>query len=158
MDTVTEKNTTEKALSEKQKTLQDLQKMQASFRSATGASELITKVKKLDKKWNEADIFTAVALNNYTKPGTLGVPQIAIGSISTDKGKKLSNGLSLGMVNFSLAANSVDDIIDYLTYLTTASEYVFTFDSIALPIDTAPNEVPTGGVSLAVSLGVYYFE
>ena len=54
---------------------------------------------------------------------------------------------------------STDDIISYITYLTTSTDYAFTIDSISLPIDTAPeNNETIGGYALTLNLGIYYYE
>ena len=44
----------------------------------------------------------------------------------------------------------MDDVIDYITYLTTNSPYAFTIDSISLPLDTDPSKayVNSGKFSL----------
>lgn len=159
MDNLTETNTLTKNVQEAEQKIAALQKMQEGFRTGTGQTDLINKVKKIDKKWSEADLFSAVALNRFTQNTGVIPAQIALGTISVDKGKKLSNGLSLWTVNFVVSATSVDAIIDYITYLTTESDFIFTIDSISLPIDTAPTDSnQNGGVTLSLALGVYYFE
>ena len=159
MDNLTETNTLTKNVQEAEQKIAALQKMQEGFRTGTGQTDLINKVKKIDKKWSEADLFSAVALNRFTQNTGVIPAQIALGTISVDKGKKLSNGLSLWTVNFVVSATSVDAIIDYITYLTTESDFIFTIDSISLPIDTAPTDSSqNGGVTLSLALGVYYFE
>ena len=159
MDNLTETNTLTKNVQEAEQKIAALQKMQDGFRTGTGQTDLINKVKKIDKKWSEADLFSAVALNRFTQNTGVSPAQIALGTISVDKGKKLSNGLSLWTVNFVVSATSVDAIIDYITYLTTESDFIFTIDSISLPIDTAPTDSnQNGGVTLSLALGVYYFE
>lgn len=52
------------------------------------------------------------------------------------------------------------EVIDYITYLTTASKYAFTIDSISLPLDTDPNSQSVNGsrFGLSLSLGMYYYE
>lgn len=52
------------------------------------------------------------------------------------------------------------NVIDYITYLTTSSPYAFTIDSISLPLDTDPESQYLIGskFSLALSLGMYYYE
>ncbi len=81
-----------------------------------------------------------VMLNDFTKSSIGNPAHINISSISVDKGRKLPNGLSLGSVNIAIQATSVDDIVSYITYLTTASDFAFTLDNISLPIDTNPGE------------------
>ena len=159
MDNLTETNTLKKSVQDAEQKIAALQKMQDGFRTGTGQTDLINKVKKIDKKWSEADLFSAVALNRFTQNTGVIPAQIALGTLSVDKGKKLSNGLSLWAVNFVVSATSVDAIIDYITYLTTESDFIFTIDSISLPIDTAPTDsTQNGGVTLSLALGVYYFE
>ena len=50
-------------------------------------------------------------------------------------------------------------MIAYITYLTQSAPYVFLIDEISLPIDTAAsNDAIEGGLTLSLSLGVYYYE
>lgn len=156
MDTKTEKLTVENLKTESQKELDSLIALQASF-AASGSTELTEKARKLDKKWNEAEIMSAVMLNDYTKGSTYIPAPIAISSISLNEGKKLPSGLSLGTINLSLTAWDIDKVIDYLTYLTTNSEYVFTLDTINLPI-SSPTQKETNNIGLTINLGVYYYE
>lgn len=95
MDNLTETNTLTKNVQEAEQKIAALQKMQEGFRTGTGQTDLINKVKKIDKKWSEPDLFSAVALNRFTQNTGVIPAQIALGTISVDKGKKLSNGLSL---------------------------------------------------------------
>lgn len=57
--------TTSKAT--KQNELDDLMRMKQAFETASGSTELANRVKKLSNTWNEADIFSAIMLNNYTR-------------------------------------------------------------------------------------------
>lgn len=48
-------------------------------------------------------------------------------------------------------------MVEFITYLTQESPYVFTIDGITLPIDTSvPRDDEPIGLNL--SLGIYYFE
>lgn len=145
---------------EAKKVIRDsLLKIQAQF--ASGATtDIAKKVERLDKKFEVSDIMETVMLNDFTKTGLATDSKIAIGTISVDKGTKLPNGLSLGHVNFDVSGKDMYDVIDYITYLTTNSSYVFTLDNISLPLDTAPTEALTNGgkFSLSLSLGIYYYE
>lgn len=158
MDTRTTESTLTRTLGEKQAKYDALKKMQESFQSGSGASELVNRVNKIDKKWNEADIFSSVMINDFTKGNSLTPPLITVSSISLTKWQKLPNWLSLGTVNLGLSAGSIDQIIEYLTYLTQNTDFVFTLDNISLPLDTGGTDQESSLFSLSVSLGVYYFE
>ena len=156
MDTKIEKQTLEKTQTELKNELNALIALQATFASS-GSTELTEKARKLDKRWSEADIMSAVMLNDYTKGSAYIPAPISISSITLDEGKKLPSGLSLGTINLSLTASDIDKVIDYLTYLTTNSGYVFTLDTINLPI-SSPSQKEVNNIGLAVNLGVYYYE
>lgn len=128
--------------------------------SGSGMSEaLLARVKQLDQKFIPSDIIAEVMLNAYTEKSGDALPMITISNISVDKGSKLPSGLSLGKVNIALQSSSIENIVEYLTFLTTKSHFAFTLDDISLPIDTAPeNALPVSGYGLAISLGVYYYE
>ena len=66
MDARTEEASSVKIQTEREKTLSSLTDLQASF-SATGTTALTEKVKKLNKKWNEAQVMSEVMLTEYTK-------------------------------------------------------------------------------------------
>ena len=55
-----------------------------------------------------------------------------------------------------ISADSLDDMITYLTYLTQDPQvnYVFVIDNLTLPIDTDPDGSTNinAGISLALSL------
>jgi hypothetical protein len=156
MDARTEAATATRLESEKKKDLDALIALQNSFASS-GSTELVEKVKKLDKKWNEAQIMSAVMLTDYTKGSAYIPAPIEISSIVLDKGKKLPSGLSLGTVTLALTGKSIDDVVSFLTYLTMNSSYVFTLDSISLPL-SVPVQKDVGDIGLGVTLGVYYYE
>jgi hypothetical protein len=77
-------------------------------------------------------------LNDYTKNTLESGARITISSLTVSEGAKLPNGLSLANASISLQGKTVDEIINYITYLTTESAYAFTIEDISLPIDTAP--------------------
>ncbi len=145
---------------EKESKLKDLEILQKSFaKNSTWTTELIEKVNKIWKVWDTTEIFSAIMLNDFTRASSLAPARVSIGDISVDKWSNLPSWLSLWSVNFSVTANSLDDMIDFITHLTQTSEYTFTIDSIALPIDTW--EVKTGlqsELSLSLALGIYYYE
>ncbi len=147
----------EKIKSEKQVKIDELKKMQALFASS-GSTDITQKVKKYNHTLDTSDIMEAVMLNHYTKESSLSPASINIGSISIDNGKKLPSGLSLATVSLSLSADTPDQIVSYLTYLTTDSQFAFTIDNITLPLDTVSLNPGTSGVSLSIMLGVYYYE
>lgn len=64
----------------------------------------------------------------------------------------------MATVSLSLSADTPDQIVDYLTYLTTESAFAFTIDNISLPLDTGNIAASTTGISLSITLGVYYYE
>ena len=156
MDARTEEAHNQQIQTNRQQQLDSLVALQASF-SSSGSSDLTERVKKLNKKWDEAQVMSEVMLTDSTKGTEFSPAPISITNIALDKGKRLPSGLSLGSVKLSLTGRGVDDVIDFLTYLTTDSGYVFTLDSISLPI-SAPAQKETNGVSLSIDLGVYYYE
>jgi len=160
IEKMTLESATEANLEKKVQIRDELAKIEASFTSSGTPSDLVSKVKKLDKKFVVSDIMEAVMLNNFTKNTLSSDARISLGSISVNKGSKLPSGLSLGSVSVEVTGVEMRDVINYITYLTTESPYAFTIDSITLPLDT---EVPdslgsTGNFTLALSLGVYYYE
>ncbi len=118
----------------------------------------LERIQKLAKKYDNSDIMSSVMLNNFTKDSLSESALIIISSISVNKWKKLPNGLSLGNVAITLQWKTIADIIKYITYLTQSTDYIFTLDSISLPIDTAPEETMIGSYGLSISLWVYYYE
>jgi hypothetical protein len=78
-----------------QKILDSLTVLQTSFQSESGSTELVSRVKKLDKKWNEPAIIHSIMLNDFTRPIQVSQAPIEIQSISIDKGTRLPSGLSL---------------------------------------------------------------
>jgi hypothetical protein len=146
--------------SEKEKVLADLVKMQKTFSSgSTWTTDLVEKVNKLWKKWDTSEVMSVVMLNQFTMSNAITTPPISIGSISVDRWTKLPSWLSLWSVSFNVTAASLDDMIDFISYLTQSASYVFTIDSISLPIDTVEETgMSETWLSLSLSLGIYYYE
>jgi hypothetical protein len=101
MDARTQEATSVRLQAERQKELSALTALQTSF-SSSGTSALTERVKKLNKKWNEAGIMSEVMLTDYTKGSEFAAAPILISSVALDKGKKLPSGLSLGSVKLSV--------------------------------------------------------
>ncbi len=148
----------ERDFTQKEKEYNDIVKIKEKWNSGS-TSDISLRVKKLGRKFNTSDIMQTVMLNDFTKSAIANPAHINISTISVDKGSKLPNGLSLWNVNIAIQGTSIEDIVSYITYLTTASDFVFTLDNISLPIDTAPGENEIAwGYGLSLSLGVYYYE
>ncbi len=147
----------EKSKIEKQKKIDAITAMQRIF-TESGSSDIKSKVQKYNHSYNTSDIMEAVMVNKYTKATELSAPSINVGAVSIDKWKKLPSGLSLANISVVVSAETPDQIIDYITYLTTESRFAFTIDSISLPLDTASLAQDTKSLSLSLSLGVYYYE
>lgn len=147
----------EKSKIEKQKKIDAITAMQRIF-TESGSSDIKSKVQKYNHSYNTSDIMEAVMVNKYTKATELSAPSINVGAVSVDKWKKLPSGLSLANISVVVSADTPDQIIDYITYLTTESRFAFTIDSISLPLDTASLAQDTKSLSLSLSLGVYYYE
>lgn len=157
VDTSIEISAIEKTKSEKEKKIGEIKAMQAMF-AGSGSSEIKEKVKKYTHSFNTSDIMEAVMLNKFTRSTQLTPASIEIGTISIGKGTKLPSGLSLATVSVNVTGDTPDQIIEYITYLTTESNFAFTIDSISLPIDTASSTADAAKTSLSLSLGVYYYE
>ncbi len=147
----------EKSKIEKQKKIDAITAMQRIF-TESGSSDIKSKVQKYNHSYNTSDIMEAVMVNKYTKATELSAPSINVGAVSIDKWKKLPSGLSLANISVVVSAETPDQIIDYITYLTTESRFAFTIDSISLPLVTASLAQDTKSLSLSLSLGVYYYE
>ncbi len=130
--------------------------MQALF-VASGSTEFTKTVKRYNHSFNTSDIMEAVMINKFTKESSLTPPSISIGAISIDNGKKLPSGLSLATISLTLSADAADQIVEYLTYLTTESQLAFTIDSISLPLDTRGTDLNSTRLALSMTLGVYYY-
>ncbi len=66
MDARTEQASSVRIQAERQKELTALTDLQASF-SSSGTTALTERVKKLNKKWNEAAVMSEVMLTEFTK-------------------------------------------------------------------------------------------
>ncbi len=154
-NSTTELATVKQIAEEKQTEYDRLKAMEQAFQEGND-KELFDRVKKIEKDLVESDIFEEIMVNDYTNTSGFS-SKIRIGNVSVDKGSKNPSGLYRGSVNMSISASSVSDIIDYLTYLVKDTDFAFTLDSINLPIDTAA-ESTSGGVSLSVTLGIYYYK
>lgn len=147
----------EKTQQEKQTKIDEINKIRDLF-SQTGSSDIKAKVQKYNHTFVPSDIMEIVMVNKFTKFSELTPAQVNIWGISVDKGRKLPSGLSLGSVSLTISADNSDQIIDYITYLTTESPLAFTIDSISLPLDTIVLPQDSTGLSINISLGVYYYE
>ena len=128
-------------------------------KTASGTSDdLSLRVKKLGKKWNTSDVMEIVMLSDFTRPTVGQWARISISSIAVDEWTKLPNGLSLGKVNVTISGTNLEDIIDYITFLSTSAPYAFTIDKISLPIEAPDDSTPVSGYTLALDLGVYHYE
>jgi hypothetical protein len=129
-----------------------------AIKNNTRADTISAQVEKISKKIDRADLMSTIMLNDYTKESLESGTRITISSMSLSDPAKLPNGLSLSTASISLQGRTVDEIIRYITYLTTESPYAFTLEDISLPIDTAPDDAIPGGYSMNLSLGVYSYE
>jgi hypothetical protein len=127
--------------------------------SSGGLSEVEKqKIEKISKNYDRSTVMETMLLSQHTRDTADTPASISIGSVTLSDPTKLPNGLMLTRASISLRGNTVDKIIDYITYLTTETPYAFTIEEISLPIDTAPEgEIPTG-YSLSLSLGIYSYE
>ncbi len=159
LDTETEYARLVNIKSQREATLAELQEMQKNLsQTTTWATELAKRIGKLSKKWDPGDVMAAVMLNDYTKTNAFTTANITIGSIAVDKWVKLPSGISLGSVSFQVTAISLDTMVDYITYLTQSVPYAFTINEVTLPLDSTDTNPSESGVTLALSLGVYYYE
>lgn len=149
----------QKSYTEGEQQLKNLQTMQKSFAlNSSWSTDIVKKVNKIGKKWDSAEVISAVMLNEFTLTNSFTTARINIGWITVDKWRNLPSGLSSGTVSLSVSSANLDDMVDYITYLTQNAPYIFTIDEIALPVDTGEEQDNQNGVSLSLSLGVYYYE
>lgn len=115
-------------------------------------------IKKVSREFESASILSALMLNNYTQP-KLGVQSnapVTITNIALDRGSKLPSGIYQWKITMTINSNNIDNIVDYLTHVTTNTNFAFTLGDITLPIDTLDiNE--TEKISLPITLGLYYY-
>ncbi len=157
VDTKTQIATLEKTQAEKQKKIDEIKAIQSLF-AGSGSSDLKTKIQKYNRNFDSSTIMETIMLNKFTESTALTPGAIRIGAISLDKWKKLPSGLSIASASINISADTPDQMIDFITYLTTESPLAFTIDKINLPIDTGTAPQNNNGLSLSLSLGIYYFE
>jgi hypothetical protein len=143
---------------QKQKQLNVLNTFRESFLASGSTNDIQQKIKKIDQKWDSANIMSAIVMNDFTRWTSVLAPHIAVGAISVNKWSKLVNGLSLGSVSFTVSALTIEDLIKFITYLSKESPFVFTIDGISLPLDTSLSNDTSTQISLSLTLWVYYFE
>lgn len=151
----------EASKSEKQSTISEIEALQAKF--ATWDSTALTKkIEKYARPFVSSDIMEAITINTHTQWSSLRPATINIGGVSLSKWGKLPSGMSLGTANISIAAVSLDDIINYLNYLTVRSKMAFIIENISLPLDTAPsllnNTGNNAGINVSITLWIYYYD
>lgn len=98
---------------------------------------LSVRIKKIEKPWNEADIFEAIMVNDFTRAINTREARIVVGSVRLQPGVKLPSGMMMGSVSIDIQSGSMDDIVSYLTYLTQDTGYAFVLDNINLPLDSS---------------------
>ncbi len=114
--------------------------------------------KKILEKFDRASILSEVMFNDYTKEGFGSNPRISIGSISVSDPSRLANGLSFSSVSVAVQGSTIDEIVEYITYLTTETKFAFTLENISLPIDTAPEWDLPDGFGMSLAFGIYTYE
>jgi hypothetical protein len=157
MDINSEIATLEKSKIDRQKKIDEISAMQLLF-TGSWFSDIKSKVQKYNRSFDVSNIVEAVMVNKFTKASALSPSQINIGGISVEKWKKLPSWLSLATVSITVWADTPDQVIDYLTYLTTESSFAFTIDRISLPLDTWLAAQDKTWLSLSLNLWVYYYE
>lgn len=146
----------ESNLANKQAEFDKLKKIEADVQSENSPNSAF--IKKISQDFVSTDILSAIMINNYTQPKLwvqAGAP-IMITNISLDRWSALPIGIYQGKINMTITSNSVDSIVEYLSYLTNNTNFAFTINDITLPIDTLEiTEAKT--ISLPISLGLYYY-
>lgn len=115
-------------------------------------------LKKILQKFDRPDIISAIMFNDYTKPLGGIDPRISIWNINVGDPSRLPNWLSLSTVSLWVQGKTVDEIVNYITYITRETPYAFTIENIALPIDTAPEWDIPDGYGMTLSFGLYTYE
>ncbi len=123
--------------------------------SGTYDKDTLTKIL---EKFDRAEIISTVMFNDYTEDSYGINPKIFIGNINVWNPSRLPNWLSLSAVSIGIQGRTVDDIVDYITYLTSETKFKFTIEDITLPIDTAPEWNLPDGYSMNLAFGLYTFE
>jgi hypothetical protein len=118
----------------------EYEKLLSISNSASGGLSEIEKkkIEKIGRKYDRSTVMETILLSQYTRDTPEAPAPISISSLTLSDPTKLPNGLLLTRASISLKGNTVDAIIDYITYLTTETPYAFTIEDISLPIDTAP--------------------
>ena len=117
-----------------------------------------TMTTKILEKFDRANIISEVMFNDYTREGFGTNPRISIGGISVSDPSRLPNGLSFSSVSVAVQGKTIDEIVNYITFLTTETKYAFTLENISLPIDTSPEWDLPDGYGMSLSFGIYTFE
>ncbi len=146
-----------KSMQDKQKQIEAIKIIQAEF-IWSWSSEIKSKVTKYNHEFDSSYIMEEVMLNKFTKWTSLTPPQVSIWTITLDKWQKLPSGLSLANVSIAVSADTPDQIIDYIMYLTNESRYAFSIDSVNIPLDTWVEAQDKKWLTLNLSFWVYYFE
>lgn len=136
------------------------EKLRAQAESTQNNPELARDIEKIKKEFSESDILQAILINNFTRvnaASTATTAPVVVSQVSLNPGNKLPNGLHYGTVQITLNSHSVNEVIRYLTYLTTDAPFAFTIGDITLPIDTNQAQV-VGTISVPVTLGIYYYK
>lgn len=147
----------ENAKQERQSKIDEIKKIQDLF-AGTGSNDIKAKVQKYNKPFDSSNIMEVVMVNKFTKFSDLSPASVNVGNISVDKGRKLPSWLSMANVSVTISADNPNQIIEYITYLTTESPLAFTIDSINLPLDTSVLPQDNSGLSVTIALWVYYYE
>ncbi len=147
----------ENAKQERQSKINEIKKIQDLF-AWTGSNDIKAKVQKYNKPFDSSNIMEVVMVNKFTKFTDLSPASVNVGNISVDKWRKLPSGLSMANVSVTISADNPNQIIEYITYLTTESPLAFTIDSINLPLDTSVLPEDNSGLSVTIALWVYYYE
>lgn len=147
----------ENAKQERQSKIDEIKKIQDLF-AGTGSNDIKAKVQKYNKPFDSSNIMEVVMVNKFTKFTDLSPASVNVGNISVDKWRKLPSGLSMANVSVTISADNPNQIIEYITYLTTESPLAFTIDSINLPLDTSVLPQDNSGLSVSIALWVYYYE
>lgn len=140
----------EEEVTQKNAEYQSLLSVEARIQDET--TPLSLQIKKIQEPFNEASVLEAIMINEFTRGSSIQSPRITLGDVQIHPGTKLPSGMMFGSVDIDIRANSVDDIIAYLTYLTQKTRHAFVLDSINLPLDTSAITAQQSGVQIPVTL------
>lgn len=135
-----------------------LKNMSESIKNGNIASEVKAKIEKIKNPIKLNELYKTTMLNPLTIAEGINEPAITVSSVSIGEKQKLPNGLSLTSVSISVRGKTQSDIIQYITYLTKDTPYLFALDNISLPLDTRPDGEIEWASSLSFSLGAYSYE